>query len=88
MAVMHLSPKAQHLMCAGLCALLALGAVGRRRKPALVSEETNTDSNAGHGLTLATVETQDPMFYLQDSFGAVKWNQNNTYQGYRHNSVC
>ncbi|DBA79253.1 TPA: hypothetical protein ACH3X1_009067 [Trebouxia sp. C0004] len=67
-------------MLAGLCVLLALGAVGCRRKPALVSEETNTDPDAGHGVTLAAVETHDPMFFLQDSFGTIKWNQNTTYQ--------
>ena len=84
MIVMHLSCRAQHLRCAGLCVLLAVGAVGRRRKPTLVSEETNTDPNAGHGVTFAAVETHDPMFYLQDSFGTVKWNQNTTYQGDIH----
>ncbi len=82
MVVMHLKAKEQHLMCAGLCVLLALGAVGRRHKPALVSEETNTDPD-GRGVMLAAVETHDPMFYLQDSFGTVKWNQNTTYQGGR-----
>ncbi len=81
MVVMHLNPRAQHLTCAGLCVLLALGAVGRRRKPALVSEETNTEPDAGHGGTPAAIQTQDPMFYLQDSFGTVKWNQNTIYQG-------
>ena len=84
MVMMHLDSKAQHLIRAGLCVLLALGAVGRRHKPALVSEETNTDPNGGHGGTLAAVETHDPMFYLQDRFGAVKWNQNTAYQGDRH----
>lgn len=61
--------------------LLVLGAVGRRHKPALVSEETNTDPHYGHGGALAAEETHDPMFYLQDSFGTVKWNQNITFQG-------
>ena len=84
MVVMHLNPKTQRLTCAGLCVLLALGAVGRRRKPALVSEETNTGPDAGHGVMIAAVETHDPMFYLQDSFGTVKWNPNTTYQGDRH----
>lgn len=66
---------------AGLCMLLALGAVGRRRKPTLVTEETNTDPDPAHGGSLATMEAHDPMFYLQDSFGAVNWKQNTTYQG-------
>ena len=81
---MHLDSKAQHLIRAGLCVLLALGAVGRRHKPALVSEETNTDLDGGHVDIFAAVEAHDPMFYLQDSFGTVKWNQNTAYQGDRH----
>ncbi len=65
----------------GLCLLLALGAIGRRRRPALVTEETNTDPDIGEGQTCVALEPHDPLYYLQDSFGAVKWTQNTAYAG-------
>ena len=66
---------------AAVCLLLGLGAFGRKRRPTLVNEETNTDVGVDDRQVPVTTNNQDPLFCLQHNFADSHWKHDTAFQG-------
>lgn len=64
-----------------MCLLLGLGAFRQRRRPALVSEETNTEAQPDTHLYAGTHSRHDSLMCLQDDYGGGSWKHDTAYQG-------
>ena len=64
-----------------MCLLLGFGAFRHRRRPTLVSEETNTEAQPDTHLFASTHPREHSLFCLQDTYGGGSWKHDTAYQG-------